>query len=236
MFLSPFYIPHVAVEGGPEPEGGWSLAPYPYGDGAAGYFEPVAVSPPDPDSADEAQEAPARELAASRRVVAFQATAEGMPPVGGVGRLQMSARLQTAFRLELDTAYALYLERPDAASTPGWSGAWLGHSHVAFEFARSERVQFRAGLGVRHWADASGSALGLDLLYGIDVFWGRPVTTSLEVTGGSVGHAWVAEPRGTVGFMVGPAEVFGGYDAVWIGGAGPTAYLGGPVIGTRAYF
>jgi hypothetical protein len=152
----------------------------------------------------------------------------------------VSARLQTAFRLELDTAYGLYLERPDRGSSPGsspgWSSAWLGHTHAAVQFARGERVQFRAGLGVRHWVDATGSSVGIDFLYGIDIFWGRPVTTSLEVTAGSVGHAWVVEPRGTVGFMVGDIEPFAGYDAVWIGGAGPTAYLGGPVLGARAYF
>jgi hypothetical protein len=245
VFLSPFWLPHAVIEAGPEPANGWSLAPSPYADGAPAYFEHVGSPPGSPAAAYGVWSAAIAdshpegyEVAADhRRVVGLQLAAEGMPPVAGIGRLQASARFQTAYRFELDAAYALYLERGDlVAASSAWSGAWLGHAHAALQFARGEHVQFRAGIGMRHWLDAQGSSFGLDLLYGIDVFWGRPVTTCLEVTGGSLGNAWVAEPRGTVGFVFGIGEIFAGYDAVWIGGAGPTAYLGGPVVGMRAYF
>jgi hypothetical protein len=167
----------------------------------------------------------------------LQLAAEGIPPLAGIRRVQASARFQTAYRFEIDVAYALYLERGDV---PGGSSAataaWFGHAHAAYQFARGEHVQFRTGLGIRHWIDGQGTSLGVDSLYGIDIFWGRPVTTCLEFTGGSLGKAWVAEPRGPVGFVLGFGEIFAGYDAVWIGGAGPTAYLGGPLVGVRAYF
>ena len=160
-----------------------------------------------------------------------------MPPVAGIGRVQGSVRLETVYRLELDAAYAIYLERGDVAgASSAWSSAWLGHAHAAVQFARGDRVQFRCGMGMRHWVDSLGSSVGLDLPYAVDIFWGRPVTTYLELTGGTLGHAWAGEARGTIGFVFGMGEIFAGYDAIWIRGDGPTAYLGGPVIGTRAYF
>lgn len=94
------------------------------------------------------------------------------------------------------------------------------------------------GLGARQWIDAAGSVFGIDALYGIDIFWIRPLTTSLEMTAGSLGSAWVFEPRATMGVVIGFGEVYAGYDALWIGSTngGPTANLGGPVVGLRAYF
>jgi hypothetical protein len=87
-------------------------------------------------------------------------------------------------------------------------------------------------------AEAIRSVFGIDALYGIDIFWIRPLTTSLEMTAGSLGSAWVFEPRATMGVVIGSGEVYAGYDALWIGSTngGPTANLGGPVVGLRAYF
>jgi hypothetical protein len=172
-----------------------------------------------------------------RRVAAFQAAAEAIAPVAGVARVQAGVRLLTVYRLELDAAYALYAERSDAPVTPtAWSGAWLGHAHLSYQFARAEHVQFRAGLGARHWVDAQGASAGIDLLYGVDIFPARPISVCLEFTGGTLGNAWVGEPRATAGWILGPGEVYVGYDAVWVGGHGPTAFLGGPVAGLRMYF
>jgi hypothetical protein len=170
-----------------------------------------------------------------RRVTALQVALEGMIPVAGVGRVQASARLLTVYRLEVDAAYALYLER---TTGNGSDSAWLGNVHLAYRFAQSERVQFRAGLEMRQWIDPTGSTFGLDGLYAFDIFWGRPMTTSVDLSGGSLGKAWVAEARGTVGATLGFGEIFAGYDALWIGptNGGSPAYLGGPVAGVRAYF
>src|SRR4029077_15999190 len=152
-------------------------------------------------------------------------------------RVQASVRLQTVYRLELDAAYALYVERAEAPVSPSaWSGAWMGHAHLTYQFARGEHVQFRAGAGVRHWVDAQGASAGFDVLYGVDIFPVRPISVCLEFTGGTLGNAWVSEPRATAGWILGPGEVFVGYDGVWVGGRGPTAFLGGPVAGLRTYF
>jgi hypothetical protein len=230
IVLTPFYVPHALVEANGGPLGGWSFAPSPYAEGTSGYLRPVAGPFAAEDDANVAPE--------ERRPVAVQLAVDAMPPVAAeYARFQAGARLLTTFRLEVDASYGVYRERVDAGR---FDSAWLGRAHVAYRFAQNEHVQFRAGLGMRHWVDPRGWALGVDALYGVDVFWGRPVTTSLEVTAGALGNrAWAFEPRGTVGFVFGLAEVFAGYDAVWVGGGGgnaPTAFLGGPVVGTRVYF
>jgi hypothetical protein len=223
--LSPFWIPRAIVEG-PTPIEGWSFAPSPYAGGSPGYLRRTAPGPGDDTPGIDR---------ARRRSVAFQVALDGLAGAdGSFGRVQASARILTTARLELDAAYGYYFERGAAGAV---SSAWLGHGHVSYRFAQSEHVQFRAGAGVRHWIDARGSALGPDAVYAIDIAWHRPVTTSLEASGGYLGNsAWAGELRATVGCVVRFTEVFAGYDGVWIGGPGPTAYLGGPVAGLRTYF
>jgi hypothetical protein len=233
VLLSPFSVPHVALESDDRPAGGWSLLSRPYENGASGYLARVAATP---DASDDLAPDPRAIPPEARRDVAFQVGAEGMIPLQYVGRVQARARMMTTTRFDLDVAYARYFEQDPAG---GATSAWSGQTHVTYRFAQSERAQFRAGLGLRHWADDLGSEFGLDFLYGIDIFWGKPVTTSLEATGGWVGSAWAFGARGTVGVVVGNGEVFAGYDATWMGPTasnGPTAYLGGPVAGVRAYF
>lgn len=232
LFISPFWIPHHLVERHQSAPGGWSVLSRPYADGASGYLLPLPA--PYDDSGESGEEEQAR-LPVAKRPVGVQLAAEGSPPLSGVGRVQARARLITSERIELDAAYGLYLEGP----TGGASSAWLGQSHVSVRFAQGPRVQFRAGLGARHWIDQQGSTLGVDALYAVDVFWGKPLTSTLEITGGSLGSAWAFETRATVGAAFGLGEVYAGYDATWIGPGGvdgAVAYLGGPLAGLRAYF
>ena len=239
VVLSPFTLPHEVLEAGPPPPGGWSLLSRPYENGAHGDLVRVGSPPDSPTSSDDDAVAPPDPDAISpdaRRAIGFQVAAEGMIPAQFVGRLQARARLMTVSRFDLDTAYARYFEQDPAG---GATSAWSGQTHLTYRFAQGEQTQFRAGLGLRHWVDDRGSAVGLDLIYGVDIFWGRPVTTSLEATGGTVGDAWAFGARGTLGVVMGHGEVFAGYDATWMGsmtGTGATAYLGGPVAGIRAYF
>jgi hypothetical protein len=224
--LSPFYVPRYVVEED-APPGGWSFGAYPYADGATGYLRPNA--PPTVD--DEGEMHPGEE----HRTFAFQAGMEGLTSTDGTfGRLQGSVRILTKFRVDLDAAYSLYMER---GSTDGVSSAWLGAAHVTYRFAQSDHVHFRAGAGIKHWIDPTGWALGPDVLYGVDIYWGRPMTTSLEATAAVLGKGWSTGARASVGVMIGQAELYAGYDGVWIGSARqPTAFLGGPVAGFRAYF
>ena len=112
-----------------------------------------------------------------------------------------------------------------------------GRGSAGRSAAENEHVHFRAGAGYKHWADSNGWALGPDLLYGVDIFWGKPITTSLEATAGLLGHGWSTGARGSIGVMIGQAELYAGYDGVWIGREHQrTAFLGGPIAGFRAYF
>jgi len=229
--LAPFFVPHAAVEGDHPMWSTWSIVPQPYSHGAPGYFAPVG-----PPGDGEGYAVPPER----RRTTAVQLSLEGMPSLGGApGRAQGRFRLLTIYRLEFDAAYALYVEPSGAGALGGGTSAWLGAAHAAFRFAQGEHVQFRAGIGMRHWIDQQGSSLGFDGLYAFDIDWGRPMTTSVELSGGTLGSAWAAEARGTVGVVLSIGELYGGYDALWIGSpraGGPVAYLGGPVVGVKAYF
>jgi hypothetical protein len=232
LVISPFWLPHHLIEQHQSAPGGWSVLSRPYADGASGYLLPLPASSDDSEESGE-EEQPRPPLA--KRPVGVQLAAEGSPPLSGPGRVQARARLITNTRIELDAAYGLYVEGPTGAA----SSAWLGQSHVSFRFAQGPRVQFRAGLGARHWIDRQGSTLGVDALYAVDVFWGKPFTSTLEITGGSLGNAWAFETRATLGATFGLGEVYAGYDATWIGPGGvdgAVAYLGGPLAGVRAYF
>jgi len=227
IFGFPFFLPYVLFESdGPDAPAGWSWMPYPWAGGAPGYYEPVGGPNEDLDYAVPPE---------ARRIVAYQLAVEGQPPLGGPGRGQLRFRLLTAYRMELDAAYGAFFDRNDSG---GATAAATGNAHVTVRLAESEHVQFRTGAGLRHWGDAQGNVFGWDLLYGFDIFWGAhgPVTTSVELTGGSLGAGGVFEPRGTLGVMLGRAEIYAGYDAMWVFGGGPAAYVGGPIAGVRAYF
>jgi hypothetical protein len=206
--------------------------PYPYARGSDGYLEPVLGHGGQLDDGYD-YGVPRSE----RRLTSLQVGVEGVPPLGGPGRAQARVRFLTVYRLDFDLAYGAFFDRNDAG---GASAAATGNVHVSGRIPQTERLMFHLGLGMRHWADGRGSVFGLDWIYGIDVFWGHhgPITTSLEMTGGTLGSGAVAEPRGTIGVLAGVGEIYAGYDAMWVFGAGnlPTAYLGGPVAGVRAYF
>ena len=223
----PFSLPFLLFEDDRDSDAGWSWMPYPWAYGAPGYYEPVGR--PDPDG--DYMVAPE-----VRRVAAYQLALEGQPPIDGPGRAQLRFRFLTAYRFEVDAAYGAFFDRNDSS---GVSTAATGTAHLTFRLASSENVQWRTGLGVRQWADGREQVFGWDVLYAFDIFWGAhgPMTTSFELTGGSLGSGGAVEPRGTIGVMLGRAEIYAGYDATWIfGGTMPTAYLGGPIAGVRAYF
>jgi hypothetical protein len=219
LLVAPFAGPYQAVEGGTEPACGWWYAPAPFARGTAGYLEPAACP---------------SEGVPERKVVAGQAAVEGLGALDGTyGRVQARARFLTVYRFEVDAAYGDYF-----ATAHDPPAGWLGQTHLDVRFAQSERVAFRAGAGVRDRFVDGKAFVGFDALYGVDVFWPRGLSTTLEVTGGTLGeNGWAAEVRGTSGYVFGPLEPYVGWDAVWLGAPRQrTASLGGPVLGVRAYF
>jgi hypothetical protein len=237
LLLSPFAVPYQLLEPGPAPACGWSFASAPYAQVADGYLEHARCAAPEGAASERTTPAAAEsrlQRAPESRETAGQASLEGLAAIdGSYGRVQGRARLLTAFRLEADAAYADYVEPPG-----GRSQDWLGQTHVAIRFAQSERVQLRAGAGIRDRFVGDKAFLGFDALYAVDFFWPRSLATSLELSGGTLGvNGWCAEVRSTVGYVVGFVEVYTGWDAIWLGAPRErTEDLGGPVLGARAYF
>jgi hypothetical protein len=229
LLFSPFTVPYQLLEPDLGPPCGWSFPAAPYAQHGDGYIAPATC---DPSAPPEGQEMRPRKMHGSRSV-AGQASLEGLVAIdGSYGRVEGRGRFLTESRFELDAAVADYFE--PGATSPGW----LGQMHVDVRFAQHENVQFRAGAGVRGRLTEAKPFVGFDALYAVDVFWPRPVATTVEVSGGTLGvNGWAAEVRGTAGYVVGLAELYAGWDGLWVGAPRQrTEFLGGPVLGARAYF
>jgi hypothetical protein len=229
LLFAPFTAPYHLVEPEFAPPCGWSFVAPPYVGPAQGYLEPARCDERLPTDRSDTP----RRRSADNRTVAAQLALETLQSVDGAyGRAQGRARLLTSYRLEFDLAYAQYA---------GWTRAspgGLGQAHVDLRFAQSERAQFRVGAGIRHRLADGNVSEGFDALYGVDVFWPRQVATTIETSGGSLGpHGWAFEVRPTVGYLFGSIEAYAGWDGIWLGEPNQQAeFLGGPVLGARAYF
>lgn len=172
----------------------------------------------------------APEVAPAARTVLWELGVESGYLLQRVAPATASARVQLPLRLELDTRLSVLR---DLAEQPA-EHAWTLSSHVAYRFARSRRVDFRTGIGVRVFSFDVTSA-GVDLLYGIDAYLGRIAIARIELHAGTLARSFAAEARATLGFMVGKVELYAGYDHTVIANQ-RSARLGGPIAGLRAWF
>ncbi len=152
---------------------------------------------------------------------------EGGGDIAGIPFVGAEARLFSSFGLELSSRLQYFRELDQGAV----EHAWLGKSHLAYRFAEWAHVQFRAGLGPQYLFGSVDGAAGIDFLYGLDIQWAKPVSTEFEFDIGTLGSAFSAEVRGTLGVWWGPLQIYAGWDQHWIGGVP----LGGPLGGVRAY-
>jgi len=114
--------------------------------------------------------------------------------------------------------------------------AWMGTAHLSYRFAQAKYMDFRTGVGPRvfeldrtHW--------GVDLLYAMDVYGRHPIVFRMELHVGLLGAAAFGQVRGTLGWMVGRAELYAGYEKMAMSdGKGAGVNLGGPIAGIRAWF
>lgn len=149
----------------------------------------------------------------------------GMTETENIDRYGGRLVLESAARLGIDTETNYWRE-------PGASGSdqlWTGDANLVFRFAESEKLQFRAGLGVNWLADHAGAEAGFNFTYGLDWFPRRPWTMSTVFDLGKLGGGTLFHNRTTAGVMLGPVEAFAGYDYFQIGSAnfhGPVAGLG----------
>jgi hypothetical protein len=196
-------------------------AAYPYRDGV-GQLRRVAVTPECAGS--EAHPLP--ESSAFALSSDFEASYVLHDIVAGT----FAARLQMPYRLELAGRIS-FLE--DLSAKPR-EQALSGSTHLNLRFAQSASVQFRSGLGLRAFS-LHKPLYGVDFFYGMDVSAHKPMLVHLELHAGSLGHAFAAQARATIGVQLRMFEIYAGYDHTVVYGPS-TARLGGPVLGLRVWF
>jgi len=137
--------------------------------------------------------------------------------------------LENADRIGIDTEtdYLLQTHRHG-----GPDHAWMGDFNVVYRFAESENMQWRAGVGLNWLADQTKPEFGINFTYGFDWYPRRPWTISSVIDAGTIGESSMFHNRSTIGVMLGPAELFAGYDYLQLG----TAHVQGPVAGVGYRF
>jgi len=108
----------------------------------------------------------------------------------------------------------------------------IGDFNAIYSWGWGSACTLRWGLGARVLNDHGRDDWGFNFHLGGDFFPVRPVIVSLDSDFGTLGDAGVAHGRLTIGVIHRGWEIFGGYDAMAIGGT----TLHGPLIGLRLWF
>lgn len=215
------YAPAYSGGGGSRSAWGWNgrrrylFAPYPYADGYAGCSRPVSEG-----SSEVSPRA------------AYRVGLEGGYALAGVGRGALSARVQLAVPFDLNASYSLFLE---PLNDGGVDSLTFGRVGIDIRLVDQPDLQVRLGGAARHFHDRQGSVFGADGAVGMDVFPGDPWVFSADVGLGFVGEAMVTFARISAGAMVGPVELFVGYDHQGLGSGDSYVSLGGPMAGLRLW-
>jgi len=218
VVTAPWWGPHTAI--GDRFGRVYAYPGHPYQGSNPGYLR-YATSPIEPGVTRSGR----RELG---KAAALRVRTEGGPVDDGLTRWGFAARLSTNFRLELETAWSQYAEpMPDG----GVDQLWLGDANMILQFAQNEHVQFHSGIGVRGMIDRPDSVWGFNFTYGVDLYPTDPIVISADMDLGHIGAAGVVQLRATIGMMLSFVELYGGYDALWVGDES----LGGPVVGLRGW-
>jgi hypothetical protein len=218
IFLFPWTLPRLLAD---DPcLMGYAL--YPYRDG----FGQLRRAPVAPECVVEAT---AESVAP--RAFALQTDFEAGYVLHHIMAGSVAARLQMPQRLELDGRISFM---QDLFARPR-EQALTGTVHLTLRFAQSTRVDFRTGIGMRAFG-LHKPLVGFDLLYGMDLYARKPLLVHLELHAGSLGRAFAAQARATIGVQIWKLELYAGYDQTVVYGAKTTARVGGPVLGVRAWF
>lgn len=150
---------------------------------------------------------------------------EPFTDVNGVGGRFL---LSTTSRLGFDTSLEHFEERRPSANL---DRLWLGDANLVFRFAQADWAEFRAGIGL-NWLDhpvgSSGhSDFGVNFTYGADFYPRKPWVFSVDLDGGTLGHAGLFRLNMTGGVMLRGLEVYTGYEYLDIGRTQLNMLLGG---------
>jgi hypothetical protein len=132
--------------------------------------------------------------------------------------------VETAPRFGL-TASASRLE--ERVSDGTWDHLQMGDCNVVYRFAQGDWGEFRAGVGLNWLNDSQATSFGVNFNYAADLYPKPPWVISVEVDGGTLGHAGVFRFRTTAGVVFHGVEAYTGYEYTDIGQARWSGLIGG---------
>ena len=136
--------------------------------------------------------------------------------------------MDTFFRFGLEAGWTQLVERLDEGPLDSLA---IGDVNLTFRIAQHRMVQMRIGLGWRYMADQQGAEHGFNYSLAFDIFPVRPLVISESFDIGMLGEAFFLHNRTSLGFALGPVELFAGYDVMLIG---PVLFHG-PLSGLRLW-
>lgn len=154
-------------------------------------------------------------------------TAFGGSDFDTLDQYQFALLAQIPHAFGLDVAVHSFRE-----STPSISDQlWLGDANVVIEPIFGD-LRARIGVGFNWLHDNVGTDYGINLTGGFDLDLSQVLMLTGEIDLGGVGEADLLHAQLTLGYQLGPAELFGGYNYYRIGGT----KLDGAIAGLRFRF
>lgn len=218
----PWSLPNVLIEGNRRNHG--YLIGYPYGDGSQGYMTILRHDEPELELVSH-HSGPGNEVSDH---VSFGLTVSYAYDLDVVHHPGIEAKLDTSFRLGLQTSWTMLLE---PMSTGRLDRLTLGTVDLAIRHVQHEHVQMHTGMGLRLMVDHGQATPGFDFFYSTDVFPVRPLVISTRVELGNLGSAFLVHARGHLGITFHGVEIFAGYDVWQIG----SVVMHGPTGGIRLW-
>lgn len=194
---------------------------YPYFWGAPGYAY-VAGSAVRPSAKAEA------ETEAEPQSWAGRLAAETSYDFDGLVRTGVRGVLLTPSPIEVHVRADAWLE---PLPTGELDSLGLIGAGLAYRLGADERSQFRIGAAYRQLVDETGGQPGIRFFADANLFVGQPWVVTFTAGAGFLGDAVAWDLRGTAGALLGPVEMYLGYDYERLG----DIPLGGPVLGFRLW-
>lgn len=147
----------------------------------------------------------------------------------GVDRTGGAFLIETVSGWGADFAWNSYREDVPGG---GYDELHIGDANLLYRIAETDHSLVRVGVGAAWLGDAYDTDFGVNFTLRGDFMPADPVVLSGELDLGTLGDAQHVHAAGTVGVMLGRAEVYGGYDYRRIG----DVEIEGPMLGLRVWF
>lgn len=150
----------------------------------------------------------------------------------GVDRTGGAFLIESTGGLGFDFSWDSYREEYVDAGTKYSDELHIGDANLLYRIAESDHALVRAGVGAAWFGDAYDTDFGVNFTLRGDFTPADPLVFSGELDLGTLGDAQHLHAAGTVGVMLGRAELYGGYDYRRIG----DVEIEGPMVGLRVWF